>query len=156
MANTPQKKISLASDQAEVPEEEYLISDQIGYLLRVAMQRHYSIFKSMMPYDLTQTQFAALVKLLEHGPCTHNLLGRLIELDAPTIKGVIDRLIARGFVVSTVDPEHKRRREVALTPEGREVTLAAREVGRTITKVTLSPLSAPERERLLAMLRRIG
>jgi len=154
MATKPQKKIS--SDQAEEAEEDYLICEQVGYLLRVAMQRHYSIFRSMMPYELTQTQFAALVKLLEHGPCTHNLLGRLIELDAPTIKGVIDRLILQGFVVSTVDPDHKRRREVALTPKGRKITLAAREVGRTITKVTLSPLSAPERERLLSMLKRIG
>jgi DNA-binding MarR family transcriptional regulator len=137
-------------------DDDYLISEQIGYLLRVAMQRHRSIFRSMMLHDLTQTQYATLVKLLEQGSVTHNRLGRLIELDAPTIKGVIDRLTARGYVYSKVDPKHKSRRVVDLTPLGRQATKSAREVGRTITKVTLAPLSISERERLGAMLKRIS
>ena len=49
---------------------------------------------------LTQTQFAALAKLHEVGPCSQNQLGRLIYLDAATIKGVVDRLSARGFVTA--------------------------------------------------------
>ena len=39
-----------------------------------------------------------LAKLLEVGPCSQNHLGRLIYLDAATIKGVVDRLSARGFL----------------------------------------------------------
>jgi MarR family transcriptional regulator, lower aerobic nicotinate degradation pathway regulator len=137
-------------------EDDYLIGEQIGYLLRVAMQRHRSVFQSMMLHDLTQTQYATLVKLLEQGPVTHNRLGRSIELDAPTIKGVIDRLVTRGFVESKGDPGHKSRRVVDLTPLGLKVTKSAKEVGRTITKVTLAPLSNPERERLAALLKRIS
>jgi len=68
------------------------------FLLRVAMQRHTSIFMSRMIEALTQTQFAALSKLYEVGPCSQNHLGRLIYLDAATIKGVVDRLVTRGFV----------------------------------------------------------
>ncbi len=65
--------------------------------MRVAMQRHTSIFMSRMIEGLTQTQFAALAKLYEVGPCSQNHLGRLIYLDAATIKGVVDRLGVRGF-----------------------------------------------------------
>ena len=40
---------------------EYRLDDQVGFLLRVAMQRHTSIFMSRIVKGLTQTQFAALV-----------------------------------------------------------------------------------------------
>src|SRR5215211_7213422 len=76
----------------------YRVNEQMGFLLRVAMQRHTAIFMANMVEDLTQPQFAALAKLLEVGPCTQNHLGRRICLDPATVKGVVDRLRARGYV----------------------------------------------------------
>ena len=78
----------------------YVLDEQVGFLMRVAMQRHTAIFMSRMIEGLTQTQFAALAKLHEVGPCSQNHLGRLIYLDAATIKGVVDRLRVRGFVTA--------------------------------------------------------
>jgi len=101
-----------------------VLDEQVGFLLRVAMQRHTSIFTARMPEALTQTQFAALAKLCEVGPCSQNHLGRLIYLDAATIKGVVDRLGVRGFVTALADPTDRRRRAVALTERGRKVTEA--------------------------------
>ena len=46
----------------------YVLDEQIGFLLRVAMQRHTAIFMSQMADKLTQTQFAALAKLLKSAP----------------------------------------------------------------------------------------
>ena len=48
-----------------VPEAGYVLDEQVGFLMRVAMQRHTSIFSSRMIEGLTQTQFAALAKLYE-------------------------------------------------------------------------------------------
>src|SRR3978361_2519265 len=92
------------------PRAPYALDAQAGFLLRVAMQRHTSIFMSRRIEDLTQTQFAALAKLLEAGPCSQNHLGRLIYLDASTIKGVVDRLQLRGFGATCADPNDRRRR----------------------------------------------
>jgi hypothetical protein len=78
--------------------------------LRVALQRHTAIFTTRMVEGLTQTQFAALAKLAEAGPCSQNHLGRLIYLDAATIKGAVDRLGARGFLTALNDPNDRRRR----------------------------------------------
>jgi DNA-binding MarR family transcriptional regulator len=97
---------------------------------------------------LTQTQVAALAKLHEAGPCSQNQLGRLIYLDAATIKGVVDRLGARGFVTALNDPKDRRRRAVALTDRGRQVTQAAQLVAAEITAATLAALT--EEEQLLA------
>ena len=132
------------------------LDDQVGFQLRVAMQRHTSIFMSRMVASLTQTQFAALAKLFEVGPCSQNQLGRLIFLDAATIKGVVDRLGARGFVTTTADPEDRRRLAVTLTEAGRKVTQMAIRVADEITRATLVPLTPEERRKFVEMLKKIA
>jgi len=134
----------------------YVLDDQAGFLMRVAMQRHTAIFHARMVESLTQTQFAALAKLHEVGACSQNHLGRLIYLDAATIKGVVDRLCARGFVSALNDPKDRRRRAVALTVRGRSVTEAAMGVAAEITAATLAPLTADEQRAVVKLLRRLG
>lgn len=135
---------------------DYVLDEQVGFRLRVAMQRHTAIFTSQMVGGLTQTQFAALAKLVEVGSCSQNQLGRLIYLDAATIKGVVDRLIGRGFVATTVDPQDRRRRAVALTPEGRRVIESAIRVAAGITAATLAPLTPDEQRAIVQLLRKLG
>ena len=87
------EKLNIVTPAADAAEHgRYVLDDQVGFLLRVALQRHTAIFTTRMIEGLTQTQFAALAKLHEVGPCSQNHLGRLIYLDAATIKGVVDRL----------------------------------------------------------------
>jgi DNA-binding MarR family transcriptional regulator len=134
----------------------YLLDAQAGFLMRVAMQRHTSIFTARMVEGLTQTQFAALAKLYEVGPCSQNHLGRLIYLDAATIKGVVDRLGLRGFLTALTDPKDRRRRAVALTPRGREVTEQAMKIAGEITAATLAPLTAEEQQVVVRLLKKLG
>jgi MarR family transcriptional regulator, lower aerobic nicotinate degradation pathway regulator len=134
---------------------EYRLDDQVGFLLRVAMQRHTSIFMSKIVKGLTQTQFAALAKLREVGPCSQNQLGRLIYLDAATTKGVVDRLQARGLISARPDAHDGRRRAIALTTSGRAVADAAVKVARRITRDTLTPLSAAEQRTVIRLLRKL-
>ena len=134
----------------------YLLDEQVGFLMRVAVQRHTSIFASRMIESLTQTQFAALAKLHEVGPCSQNHLGRLIFLDAATIKGVVDRLGLRGFVTALADPKDRRRRAVALTERGREVTEQAMKVASEITATTLAPLTAEEQRTVARLLKKLS
>lgn len=142
---------------AAAPEQgRYVLDDQIGFLLRVAMQRHTAIFMSQMVDGLTQTQFAALAKLYEVGPCSQNHLGRLIYLDAATIKGVVDRLALRGFVTALADPQDRRRRAVALTENGRRVTESAMLVAAKITAATLTPLTGEEQRVVARLLKRLA
>jgi DNA-binding MarR family transcriptional regulator len=134
---------------------EYRLDDQVGFLLRVAMQRHTAIFMGRIVKGLTQTQFAALAKLREVGPCSQNQLGRLIYLDAATTKGVVDRLEGRGFVTARPDARDRRRRAIALTDAGRAAADAAVKVARQITQATLAPLSPADRKHVIRLLRKL-
>lgn len=133
----------------------YVLDEQIGFLLRVAMQRHTSIFMSEMTDKLTQTQFAALAKLLEVGPCSQNHLGRLIYLDAATIKGVVDRLKLRRLITTQDDPNDRRRRAITLTEKGRAATQAAIDLAAEITAATLMPLSQDEQDTIIRLLKKL-
>ena len=99
------------------PKEQYLLEEQVGYLMRLAGQRHATIFQSLAPFGLTPTQFSALVKLLEVGECSQNELGRKTAMDVATIKGVVDRLRQRDLVVVRPDPADKRRSLISLSQD---------------------------------------
>ena len=151
----PRDKLKVVVPPGEQAAQGYVLDEQVGFLMRVAMQRHTSIFMSRMIEGLTQPQFAALAKLLEVGPCSQNHLGRLIYLDASTIKGIVDRLQLRGLVATCDDPSDKRRRAVTLTDKGRRTTEAATGVAAKITKKTLAPLTGEEQKAVLKLLRKL-
>jgi MarR family transcriptional regulator, lower aerobic nicotinate degradation pathway regulator len=138
------------------PRTRYVLNDQIGFQLRVATQRHNAIFMARMVGGLTLTQFSALAKLYEVGPCSQNQLGRLIYVDAATIKGVVDRLHARGLLMTSSDSLDRRRRAVVLTDVGRKITEAALHVSVEIGAVTFAPLTADEQRKLTGLLKRIA
>src|SRR5438093_3687887 len=99
----------------------YILDEQIGFIVRQVWQRHSTIFARDIGINLTPTQWAALAKLAETGPCSQNLLGRLTSMDVATIKGVIDRLCARGLTETSPDPEAGRRLLASRMREGQHL-----------------------------------
>jgi MarR family transcriptional regulator, lower aerobic nicotinate degradation pathway regulator len=133
----------------------YILDEQIGFILRQVWQRHATIFARDIGINLTPTQWAALAKLLETGPCSQNQLGRLTAMDVATIKGVIDRLCARGLTETSPDPADGRRLLVSLTRAGQQLTEKAAPNALAISRETLAPLDAKERETLVTLLARL-
>jgi MarR family transcriptional regulator, lower aerobic nicotinate degradation pathway regulator len=133
----------------------YVLEEQIGFILRQVWQRHATIFAREIGANLTPTQWAALAKLTETGPCSQNLLGRLTAMDVATIKGVIDRLTARGLTETSSDPEDGRRLKVSLTRAGQQLAEKVAPNALAITRETLAPLDAREREALVTLLSKL-
>ncbi len=136
-------------------ENNYHLQDQVGFILRKAHQRHVALFASHIG-DLTPPQFAALAKLHDIGETSQNQLGTLIAMDAATVKGVIDRLKARGLVEVSKHEVDKRRLLVNLTPEGREAIERLIPLARAITEETLAPLTAKEAATFLRLLAKLA
>ena len=133
----------------------YRLQDQIGFILRKAHQRHVAIFASHIA-DLTPPQFAALAKLRDMGETSQNQLGMLIAMDAATVKGVIDRLAARGLVQLSKHEVDKRRLQVRLTDEGRRVVDELVPLAQKITEGTLGPLTEKDAATLVGLLAKIS
>ncbi|MEM1314823.1 MAG: MarR family transcriptional regulator [Pseudomonadota bacterium] len=147
-----------ADRQGDGPEaadpQAYELSEQAGFNLRRANQRHVAIFARRVQ-GLTPTQFAALARLHARGPLSQNLLGRLTAMDSATIKGVVERLKAKRLAVVKPDPDDGRRRIVELTPEGAAAFERALPQALASREETLAPLSAAEIRRFEALLLRL-
>jgi DNA-binding MarR family transcriptional regulator len=135
--------------------ERYVLDDQPGFLLRVALKTHTAFLTAKMIEGLTGPQFSTLAKLLEVGPCSQNHLGRLIHYDSATITGVINRLKARGLIESIVDHLDRRRVAIDLTDLGRTVAAEAIARIREISMETFSPLSVAEYAALTTLLKKV-
>ena len=135
---------------------DYKLDDQVGYLLRLANQRHAVIFQELAILDLTPAQFSVLVRLSEVTSCSQNQLGRLIAMDVATIKGVADRLEKRGLVARASDPEDKRRSVLSLTESGIEIVEKLHRMGQDVTRETLAPLTSSQQKSFLRLLRKLA
>ena len=133
----------------------YRVEDQIGFLLRIVQQRYVTLFSQGMIEGITPPQFAALAKLREVGPCSQARLGTLLHLDPATIKGVVDRLIGRGFVIIADNPGDRRRRAIGLTERGMSVTDEAIKAAGEISDSMLSPLEESEQRQIRALLNKL-
>ena len=69
---------------------------------------------------------------------------------------MVDRISARGLVTALNDPKDRRRRAVALTDRGRQLTEAAMLVAAEITAATLAPLTEDEQRMVVKLLHKLG
>ncbi|MDR3469103.1 MAG: MarR family winged helix-turn-helix transcriptional regulator [Xanthobacteraceae bacterium] len=148
-------KTPLPRPRRKATAQAYVLEDQIGFILRQVSQRHSTIFAERIGSGLTPTQWAALAKLQESGPCSQNQLGRLTAMDVATIKGVIDRLTARGLTETGPDSEDARRLMVSLTKAGQALVEKETVNAIAISEATLAPLAPKDREILLELLEKL-
>jgi MarR family transcriptional regulator, lower aerobic nicotinate degradation pathway regulator len=135
---------------------DYQLEAQIGFVLRQASQRHTSIFARAMIDQITPTQWAALVKIKALGTSSQNRLGRETAMDVATIKGVVDRLLARRLIRTSQDPKDSRRVMIRLTEAGSKAVEEGIPIARKITEQTVNLLSTSERAALIKLLRKIS
>jgi DNA-binding MarR family transcriptional regulator len=135
----------------------FVVEDHVGYLLRRAHQRHVSIFTAAMAQsELTPTQFTALLKAVQLGKVTQNLLGRHAAMDPATIQGVVKRLMARGLISQGRDRMDRRTVVLEATAAGVALIDSVLAGARAAHEAALAPLSAGERVQLLGLLRKVG
>jgi DNA-binding MarR family transcriptional regulator len=150
--------VSAAPLADEDTSDGYVLEEQIGHLLRRAHQRATAIFMEELGegFDLTPTQYAALVKLHDAGEQSQNQLGRLTAMDPATAQGVIRRLEERRLIERAADEGDRRRSRLRLTTEGLTLVRAAMARGPGVSEATLAPLSPAEKVRFLTLLRKLA
>ncbi len=140
--------------QPEQDTRDYRLDEQVGYLLRLANQRHLEIFNAELP-TLTPTQLSVLARLLECEDISQNELGRSVGIDAATTNGVIDRLGRKRLIRTQTDSRDRRRLRISLTEAGRQTIQEAIPVARMITQLTLQQLSPEEARQFTRLLRKL-
>lgn len=107
-------------------DDSWASTGDVSHQLRRAVQAVNASWQRESP-DLTTTQFAVLQVLDEHGLLDQKTLGALAAVDRSTITSLLDRLVAKGFVVKATDPGNRRRQLIEITALGRERAGAGRD-----------------------------
>lgn len=134
--------------------ETYRFSEQVGYLLRRAYQRHLAIFQAeTSDAQLTSVQFSTLCALRDGGPQSQIELVKATSVDQATIRGIISRLKARGLIAFSQHATDRRKIVIAITQAGSATLDEMIPRARRITELTMKPLNPAERMAFLHTLR---
>jgi DNA-binding MarR family transcriptional regulator len=106
-------------------------------------------------YAITPAQYGLLAHLHADGSLAVGEIASRLQVDLPTITGIVSRLEHLGLVERSHDQVDRRVVTVALTSEGADVVASAHVVADAFNERALRGFSSDERQALVAQLRRI-
>ena len=137
-------------------EHDYIIEEQVGYLLRRVYYHHLSIFQqSLDETRLTSVQFAVLYAVNKLQECSQKELVEDTGIDQATIRGIIQRLKDKQLISQDPDQHDKRKVLIHMTAQGKEELDLAIPIAETITDLTLNTLNPAEKIALKFLLQKI-
>ncbi len=74
--------------------------------------------EALRPLSLTNGQFSLLMSLNRPEPAAMGAVASLLAMDRTTLTAALKPLERRGLVVTSANPDDKRSRRLALTPQG--------------------------------------
>ena len=101
---------------------------------------------------LRSYHYRLLAALEEWGPASQAELGRGTGIDRSDVTAALTELESRRLVERSVDPGHKRRNIVTITPAGVAQLLELDEVIDDIQQQVLEPLTAAQRRQFIALM----
>ena len=132
-------------------EDMLLLDNQLCFPLYAAAKevvRRYTPF--LAPFDLTYTQYIAMMVLWEKKSISVNELGKQLMLDSGTLTPLLRKLEDKKYLLREKSAKDGRRLIVSLTPEGAslkdKMVVVPQKMG---TCVHLSPEETTELKRLL-------
>jgi DNA-binding MarR family transcriptional regulator len=99
--------------------------------------------------------YRLLAALEQRGPASQADLGRDTGIDRSDVTAALTDLESRHLVERKVDPAHKRRNIVTLTPQGADTLLKLDAVLDGIQEAVLAPLTAAQRRQFINLLSRL-
>ncbi|MDA3972923.1 MarR family transcriptional regulator [Enterococcus thailandicus] len=128
-----------------------------GYLLmNISKQLKYNLNQALNTKGITVQQWAVIQQLFLKNEQTAVLLSEALDMDKPTISGIIKRLEKKGFIIKTVNPSDLRSQLISLTDTGHEILSECQALSKQILANYLTILSTDEQETLNALLTKIN
>jgi len=136
--------------------QDYVIEEQVGYLLRRVYYHHLTIFQqSLDETRLTSVQFSVLYAINRLKECSQKELVEETGIDQATIRGIIQRLKDKHLISQDPDLHDKRKVLIHITESGTQELDQAIPIAANISDLTLAALNPAEKIALKFLLRKI-
>jgi DNA-binding MarR family transcriptional regulator len=151
------KTAKAPSTQADMAEQDFDFTEQVGHLLRRAYQRHVAIFQQTIPdSQLTAAQFIVLCAVQERDSCSLSEIVKATAVDQATVRGIIERLKSRKLILVSHDPDDRRKTLVTVTGAGQALLDKTIPFVELISEQTYGDLNPAERVALVYLLRKMS
>lgn len=129
------------------------IAEDVSVLMPMIARR--VVLKFFQSVTITQTQIFTIMTLTEERPVHLSDLSRKMNISAPTVTGIIDRLEKLGYVRRIPDPQDRRAIHVDLTAKGKNIAKKLKSTIKKNWKGLLSKLPKRDQERFAHILNKI-
>jgi DNA-binding MarR family transcriptional regulator len=126
----------------------YSITD-VGRLLRTVFERRVRAF------GLTRAQWLVIARVHRRPGLSQSEAADLLEIEKAPAGRLIDRMEAKGWLERRSDPKDRRIKRLHLTGEGNRIHAAIWPIAEATVDHALAGLSAAERRRLTALMKRV-
>jgi DNA-binding MarR family transcriptional regulator len=121
----------------------------------VARVGHRLLLDVLAEHDLRLPHTAILAALSDFGPLAQHEIADRLDIQRSHLVGYVDVLEQRGLVQRARDRTDRRRQTVTITRTGRALWERLQRVAQRSQAELLDALSEPERQTVLALLRRV-
>lgn len=129
----------------------------VGYAAsRASIQLKKTFQKHLGPLQLKAVEFSILVLVASNPRLNQKQLGAALDLSAPNLAVILDRLAERRLVERVRSTVDRRAQQLHLTPAGRALTERAETIAATMENDALRVLSAGERALLIELLLKVA
>jgi DNA-binding MarR family transcriptional regulator len=111
--------VTAAEQRTGVEADPLALERQVCFALAVAARSVIGVYRPILDrLGLTHPQYLVMLALWEHSPLSATEIGRLLQLDLPTLSPLLKRLEALGLVDRRRNPDDERSLRVTLTEQG--------------------------------------
>ena len=108
------------------------------------------------PLGLRKAEYSLLMLLLANGPTPARRLAQTLQLSAPQLTMMVDRMQESKWLRRERNPADRRAQFIVLTREGEALARRAATLSRTMEQELAGRLSPAERAMLIELLRKVG
>lgn len=128
----------------------------LGHLIGAARRRiKQALWAQLQPLELTPQQFWVLLVVDEAMSLSLHELAQQVWMDDPTASRIVKALETRGFLCTSPDPNHGRRRLIRIGPGGTRLMPSLRALGKAFRGQIEQGVSPQAEARLRAGLERV-
>ncbi len=130
----------------------------LGYNLAQASIPAFSVFERSIgsPLGLRQVEFTILVLLDSNAEVTKKALSHALDIAAPNLTVILDRLEKKGLLTRTRSEDDKRAQHVHLTSKGRTLVQKADAIALVMEQELLGHFTSAEQAMLFELLQRVA
>jgi len=134
----------------------YDFEQSVGYWIITTATRYERAFNAALTeHGITYRQVQVLSKLIHRGPQPQTVLAEEMQVEPPTLVGILDRMEREGWITRETVPSDRRKKIINIGPHCSEVWAKIVVVAKELRAAATLGMTEDEFQTLIRLLRQL-